>query len=451
MIEQATPTSETQPTPLNDVMASRTNPFLSGLRGILRSYSLASWLLLFENLATRSRSVRVAVAFFEATRSTIIADLMFICFAALSAVRCRISPKAHGAIYSLAIYANERHTSDRLAAILPDTPFERGSLAWSNVLRSLFLSPRTLVALVSVCIRMRSFVRQAQRSGHFLTICQASKFICSYAIYENAFRTIRPKAVVVSSTGHPECWALLSAAQTHHIPTIFAAHASFPPDGKAVVPNADLLLLQSQQCLESCLQVGPLTGRHILWGLDGESNPIRCDDVPTDDIVIGLFLTAPINEVRLYEVMASLLHTNKPKYLLLRPHPLSFLSPDLSHLEREYPGLKLSREKTLADCLNECTVVLSGNSNVHRDALRAGVPTLYVDGIDTFDYDLWRFVRGKFIPEASPEMPIALSELRDFYNAEWHTRFKQYDASYCEAPEFTRARVRRSLAEFFND
>ncbi len=423
--------------------------FLSGLRGIYRSYSLPTWLLAFDNLATRSRPIKVAIGCFERVRATFLGDLMFIGFAVLSALRCSLPSTAHGAVFALALYPNEKHAARRLATLLSNFPVTIGDVRLSNVIRNV-LRPSAVIALVASCFRARRIVRTFQRDGHFLPLCQASKFVACYAVYLDWLRTVKPKAVVISTMTHPECWALVTAAHAVGIRTIFAAHASLPPEGNAVAPCTDLLLLYSEQCLNSCREVGATQRDFCFWGLDGETLPLRFAELEPEKFVLGLFLTAPVNEAGLIEVIRTLIAVNRPKYLLLRPHPIGFLSPSFDHLERDIPGVRLSGNRSLQECLKECDVVLSGNSNVHRDALRAGVPTMYVDGVDMSGYDLWRFVRGGYVPEHRPDLPIESATLRAFYSKEWRLHFRSYDASFDESPLVTQARVRQALTEYLN-
>ena len=428
----------------------RSATFLSGLRGIYRSYSLASWIMPFTDLATRSRPIQLAMRFFEAVRGTIIGDLMFMAFAALSALRCHIPRSAEGAVVVLALYPNERRAAGRFTGMIPNFRVEVVDVKAMNVLSNLLQTPRSIVVLIGSVFRMRSYLRRVQRDGHFLPLCQASKYIASYAVYEHVLRSIRPKAVVISTLTHPECWALVTAAHAHGIRSVFAAHASLPPDGNGVAPHTEFLLLYSEQCRESCIQAGNPSERYAFWGLDGPTQPLRFPAVADGELKIGLFLTAPVNEDALLQVIRTLMERNRPKSLLLRPHPIGFLSPDLSHLERDVPGLQLAGQRSLAECIAECHVVLAGNSNVHRDVLRAGVPTLYVDGIDLSGYDYWRFVRGGFVPEADPTIPLDMEALRMFYSDSWRAHFRKYDASFDEPPTLTQERVNRALTAFLN-
>jgi RimJ/RimL family protein N-acetyltransferase len=126
------------------------------------------------------------------------------------------------------------------------------------------------------------------------------------------------------------------------------------------------------------------------------------------------------------------------------------LTPNLAELQKLYPNLVIIHGTSLERSIEQCDIVLSGNSNVHREVLRAGVPSLYVSYLDTVEYDYWGLVRNRITLEAADLKDFSLDHLQRFHDTSWADRFSAYDASYLEDLPTTQARVKREIDHFIS-
>lgn len=418
---------------------------------IIHCYSLPAWVGLFEDVASRSRLIQFVSRTFDRVRGTLLGDLMLMGFAGLSVLRCFFSRDIAGKVLTFAIFENERRAMLRFEAIVTEFPTALQSVTNGNAIRRLLFDFGGVCASVWMCFRMRPLLRTLSRKRHFVTLCQTSKFLVWYEASLRQMTRRRPTAVVYSSIGHPEAVAVACAAQQLGIPVIFASHASFVPDGKTQVPLADFYCFYAEMCRIACEMVAPVGNRYVLWGMEGRTMPMRVADAPVQQQCFGVFLTAPVDERRLREIVEILLAQNNPREILIRPHPLLFLSPNLGELERDFPKVRVVRGAPLSSCLEQCSIVFAGNSNVHRDVLRAGIPAVYVEGLDPNGVDLWHFVREQVVLQLGPDLLVRAEQLRTFYDAAWQERYKRFDASFGESPEVTRARVAGVLGTFLRE
>jgi RimJ/RimL family protein N-acetyltransferase len=202
--------------------------------------------------------------------------------------------------------------------------------------------------------------------------------------------------------------------------------------------------------LSACQQVSRHPFVPILWGVGGSCHTLSIPQKPLSQLSVGLFLTAPVLMSGLEDAVAALYSTIRPARVVVRPHPIAMFTPNLDDLVSRFPGLHISQGESLESSIEQCDIVIAGDSNVHREVLRAGVPSLYLASLDGIARDYWKFVAHRVTMEVDLTS-FSLEQLRQFHDESWTDRFRAYDASYLESLSETNARVKGEIESFLTE
>lgn len=414
---------------------------------IRKAYSSDEWICIFSDIASRRPLIRLGQSLFEKMRGTPFGVLLISGFGFVSSLRCILPRQASEKLVALQIYPNERVSVDRLASFLPDIPLVRMSAPISHVLTS-FVRPKLVLRQVGIFFATYTLLRRLSKEHHFVAICQCSSLLYLYGSFRYQLQTIRPRGVVIASGSLPQPLALRAAAADVKIPSIFPTHAAVPPQGQAIVPKADLVLLDGEASVANCRALGAKNFRYVLWGVPGPSFPMKIPVNWKNELSIGVFLTAPVNMQGLEETLLAIEETLRPRRILLRPHPIAMLTPDLSFLQRKVLSLSVTENIPLHRNIADCDIIFSGNSNVQREVLRSGVPIVFSPNLDLCPPDYVGLVRAEIVPEIAEISEVTELRLRNFYDEGWTRRFRQHDAAYLEEPLATQERTRAEILGF---
>ncbi|CAN0595319.1 unnamed protein product, partial [Ectocarpus sp. 12 AP-2014] len=172
----------------------------------------------------------------------------------------------------------------------------------------------------------------------------------------------------------------------------------------------------------------------VLIGLEGSSRALAwSSDVRT----VGIFLTALTRVPTLSRLVRDIRLTHPEAHILIRHHPVALLKTDLSQLEAETPGLRVTIGTPLENDIADCDVVVCGNSGVILNTLRAGRPVAYLPELDDLPLDYNGFLEGGLVPLMEGWDAKSYGSLKAFYHQpDWNQIMRRYDASYlCSAAE----------------
>lgn len=423
------------------------NPLLGVLSLNRRTYCSPDWIETFRDVASRDRTIRLAWAIFELFRGTWVGTLMLVFFGSFSAFRCPLQRARHDQLVTLAIYPNESQALSRLEEIAMPLQCVHTKSSIVNSLRFI-TSPDLLVRILYGWVSTFRILSRISRHDHFVSLCQSASILLCYRMYLAQLESTRPRGIAISSGSLPQPLALVAAARTLGIPSLFASHASFASNGRARVPPSDAVLMDGTISLESCRRASRRSFVPILWGVSGSCRAISIPRKQLSQLSVGLFLTAPVVMSGVRNLLEALERNLSPARVVLRPHPVAMLTPNLDELVKRFPYIIIERGRPIEDSIARCDLVISGNSNVHREVLRAGVPSLYCTSLDTIAYDYWGFVSKRITVELGDIANFSLEMLTAFYDEAWIERFRAYDATYLESTENARTRVRAEIAEF---
>ncbi|WP_245905024.1 hypothetical protein [Pontibacter mucosus] len=198
-----------------------------------------------------------------------------------------------------------------------------------------------------------------------------------YEVYLRKLQTYKPKAIVFANDHNADARALLLAAKSMGIKTIYIQHASVSP---MFPPLAyDLNLLEGQDALDKYKLCGPVEGKVELIGMPKADAymPFRNKSETIQTIGIGCNLMDDLGEVE--KVLIQLTRELPTIRILLRPHPRD--TRNFDRLQRISPQISLSDSRSVPtfDYLRQVDVQLSGNSGIHLEAVLLNVWSIFYD------------------------------------------------------------------------
>lgn len=298
-----------------------------------------------------------------------------ICLLYAASVSARRADFSQGSPVAAEKYANERKQIDFLWPVLAPKGFVRWEIK-AAVLSSLFYFIRRSAgdpARVSGFFRITK--RLCRRYPLFVAM-RGAEAALSYSYFREVLRKKRVKAVVSSSDGNPYGRALMAAARAEGIPLVFVSHG--PVAETPVRAKAALAVLHGRAAAEDFARQGSEIGDLLLFGYRQEKGIRQVVNVRRALICLG---AAP--NLGFLQTLADEIGVRFPSAeLVVRPHPHALTGKEeLAALARN-SGWIISSAPRVSDELSGCDLLLAANSTVHLDGLVAGVPSLYVPGLD---------------------------------------------------------------------
>ncbi|TPE43247.1 hypothetical protein [Pontibacter mangrovi] len=250
-----------------------------------------------------------------------------------------------------------------------------------------------------------------------------------YEVYLRKLQKYKPKAIVFANDHNADARAMLLAAKSMGIKTIYIQHASVSP---MFPPLAyDLNLLEGQDALDKYKLCGPVTGQVELIGMPKADAfvPFRNQNKTIQTIGIGCNLMDDVAEI---EKLLTQLTTALPSLsLILRPHPRD--TRNFSKLQSISPQISLSDSRTVAtfDYLRQIDVQVSGNSGIHLEAVLLNVWSMFYDFNPKHKLeDYYGFVKHGLVEAVSgPEELIGLLQTHLSNKPDVTGRAKYYNAT----------------------
>lgn len=385
----------------------------------------------FEDLSSHRPTVRLARAAHRVLGKGRLSSLLVAGYGLKSFLA--VAPPARRApIVTVAAYANEKRQFADLAAILG-----REALAAISIENGALARPAAWGALGAALAHPRT-VRRAFRIIHrvnrregFLVACRLASTLGYYLRFVRLLPATRARAVLVSSDSNPYAMGLCAAARRQRMATLYVTHGHIP-DGPPRL-DFDLSILDGSAVLRVYEESGPVGGAVVFKGAEGRYGPMRTGGLRGGRLAIGVFLSLISDWARLAGLLAEIQRSLRPARLLVRFHPNELVRPRdaLARLGR-VPGLMVSRaERVLLDDAAQCDLVIAANSSCHLTALKLGVPTVHLHGLDAVPHDFYRFLRHRMVFECARVADIDPLRIAEFYeDPGWARRFAFFDASY---------------------
>lgn len=196
-----------------------------------------------------------------------------------------------------------------------------------------------------------------------------------YEVYLSKIRKYKPACIIFANDHTADARAMLMAAKTMGIKTVYIQHASvsriFPP------LQYDLNLLEGQDSLEKYKACGAISGVVELIGMPKADAYFhyRNTNNQIKTIGIGANLMDLTTEIR--QVVTQLAAAFPELQIILRPHPRD--KRDFSFIHEFGAQVRLSdgRQVPTFDFLRQIDVLVAGNSGIHLEAVLLNVWSVY--------------------------------------------------------------------------
>jgi hypothetical protein len=244
----------------------------------------------------------------------------------------------------------------------------------------------------------------------------------------------------MSSHSNPHGIALNAAASRFGIPVVLITH------GMPVRPIARLhyrlAILECAAAQRVYDDAGCRMDHVVIKSRRRDYTPLPAKDHwPDGWKTVAICLSKDPAEARVLACLRMLLADRRVRRVLVRPHPVNLwrnLSTAVDSLAD--PRIELRPAGSLTSFLEECDVVLGGNSTVLLDALIAGRPACYVRGFDHGPLDVQDFVRDGLVYELTGDPPLDAGAIARFYTRrEWPHILRRYAAVDTNPEEVVRA------------
>lgn len=347
-------------------------------------------------------------------------------------VKCVLLPgpfrRSNATAVSISNFANERHSLDRIAKLVPDTQIEHLSLRRRNFWGHGQFG--AAVAMIIAAPRVWPYLRRLAKSHSLMPSARIASALAFYIRFRRMFDQ-RPslQAAIVASNYSPEAVGLMAAAHQTGRRVIYTNHASVAANCPVVPPVlADCAVFygdaitrtynRRSRCIADVALIGqPWTSRAMQW---------------TSDIQrIGIFLTA-LTEVAAVSDLVAAIRSDRPDVeVLIRNHPVALLQSDFSELQARHANVKVTIGNSLDDEIADCDIIFCGNSGVAINVLSGGRPLAYVPALDSLSFDYNGFVESGLICPVETWNADVYDRLRQFYQRpEWREVMRGYDAAY---------------------
>ena len=400
----------------------------TALRIVRRMENSAGRGAVFDEIKRKNPLYRLVDALYSRAGSGLLQPLLLFAYMLKCVVSLGPFDEEEAEAVAITHFANERHTVERVAALVPDLRLLHLSIAHRHALgiRPWSAALGMILALGAIW----SFLRTLARTHSFMPAARIASALAFYMGFSRLFAD-RPalKAAIVASNYSPEAVGLAAAAHRMGRRVVYANHAPVPANGAMVPPVlADCALFYGDMISRTYERRSRCTAEVALIGQPWTARPMEWrDEVRT----VGIFLTALTREDKVAELVAAIRATRPDIGILIRNHPVALLKSDFSTLASRYGNIEITLGTPLDDDITACDLVICGNSGVAMNALSGGRPVAYMDDIDRLSFDCNGFVESGLVCHVPTWTDDIYSRLKRFYfNPRWQSVMRSYDASY---------------------
>lgn len=329
---------------------------------------------------------------------------------------------------AVANFDNERHTVDRLAALVPGKRIHRLSLKRSNLFNKSQL--QIALGLMRAAPRMWPYLSRLAKSHSFMPAARIVSSLAYYIRFSQFFAQYPClKAAVVASNYSPEALGLAAAAHQSGKKVVYINHAPVPANGALVPPVlADCAIFYGNAIQKTYQRHSRCNAEVALIGQPGTARPMEWR---ANIQKVGIFLTALTRPDTVAALVSAISACGPKPEILIRNHPVGLLKSDFADLLTQYKNLEITIGNPLYDEIAACDLIFCGNSGVAMNVLRGGRPVAYLASLDGLNFDYNGFVEQRLVYAADGWADDLYFKLQTFYaNAAWRKVMQSYDASY---------------------
>jgi hypothetical protein len=422
---------------------------LRAIRIVIRADSDPVRQALFANLRQSSIAARLVFTLHEALGRGSLAALLVSCYGGIFFLTICPNRNAGARILVVARHANARRQVRRVASWVGE---QRCGWVGTGVggVRGPYGFARRTVQRFRRAFRI---VRRVDRTYGFLVACRVAGAVAWYSRASAILASRKPSAVLVSSDSNPEELGFASAARARGIPTVFISHAY--PTPLSPVLDFSLSILEGEAEVQARSRKGPIRGRVVCAGLEGESAPLDVMRVERPNPVVGIFTPKAVSWPTLAAIIADCRQHLHARQIIIRWHPSMIEPPRLGHVLADLTGIVESSPKaTVWEVAGLCDwVIADENSGVHLPVLKLGIPTVAIKHLGLYPdsrSDLYGFAANDIVyPAISSIREVSAASLEAFFSGQWAARFQKYDAAYLRSDEAIGGEVQQAIWQLF--
>jgi hypothetical protein len=329
---------------------------------------------------------------------------------------------------SISNFDNERHSVDRLAALVPEARIHGLSLTRGHLFGGGQL--HAACRMLGSAPRIWPFLSRLVRSHSFMPSARIASALAFYIRFLRLFAE-HPglAAAVVASNYSPEAVGLAAAAHRMGRRVIYINHAPVPANAALVPPVlADCAVFYGDAVQKTYERRSRCTAEVALIGQPWTARPMEWrDEVQT----VGIFLTALTRGDVVARLVSAIRASHPAARILIRNHPVALLKTDFPDLRNQHGNIEVTIGKPLEEEIAACDLIVCGNSGVAMNALSGGRPVAYMDALDRLTFDYIGFVENGLMCHVKAWTSDIYDQLRAFYGKpEWQSVMRSYDASY---------------------
>lgn len=397
----------------------------------------------FEEIKAKNAIVRLADRAYARAGNSPLRSLVLVLYMLRCAIACSRAPSGEARAIAVAGFANEKHTVERMAELLP----ELGLAAPGQERRQTIsrIQARALFRLVSALPRSWRLLGKIARRHSFMPACRIASVLAYYVQMGDTLDQ-RPEidVALIASNYSPDAVGLAAAAHRRGRKVVYANHAAVPRNGPCVPPVlADVAVFYGDFMRETYARRSRCASESVLIGQTGESAPLNWRDEPS---TVGIFLTALTRRDTVERLVGDILARRPGMRILIRHHPVAMLETDFSDLCARLPNVRITLGSPLSDDIEASDMVVCGNSGVTLNVLRGGRPVAYLPALDELPLDYNGFLGAGLVPRMETWTEETYDELKAFYgNPGWADAMRRQDASYLRPRDEVERQARAKL------
>ncbi len=251
------------------------------------------------------------------------------------------------------------------------------------------------------------------------------KAVGQYEACRHFIKKHQPQYIVFANDHSPLPRAMLMAAKSLQVPTVYVQHASVTPFFPPL--SYDLNLLEGQDTLDKYRQNGEITGEVRLIGMPKFDQYTNCRNTEKQVKRVGICCNKMDKVSDLDNLLNYLSKQLLDLQLTFRPHPADNRE---FHLPKDV-SFSNGKKESVFDFLQQQDLIIAGNTSTHLEATLLNVVSLYYEFSDygTEVSDMYGYHKNDLVAKADTQKELVQLILKYAENKpEVYRKAKYYNA-----------------------
>jgi hypothetical protein len=265
--------------------------------------------------------------------------------------------------------------------------------------------------------------------------------ILEYIFYKKLFMRLNCPGILTTNDTAARSNALVAAAKMQGRTTFYIQHAHISTSFPRLIVDVAILDGAAARVLYDA--IGKHTARVLYRGVEGEYRHLHLENLHKEKICVGLFINT-LPDPPVMQALAALDALDFVEKIIVRYHPAFPCTIDFS--SEKFSLSDMSRTPWADGA--RCDLVLAGNSSVHLNLVKYGVPCVYLENLDPIGDDYYGFVAAGLLPRVQDASLLNLMQVITHYNKpQWVETMQYFDASYGKDAAILQDEIRQALRQ----